>query len=222
MSLQPRAISAASPRRQPRKIAVESTPGTVRILKFGGSSVGTPDRIISVGRIVLDAAASTPAVVVVSAFQGVTNDLLECAQQAERRSAAWERGFEAIATRHRAAVERLVDAAHSNRVQGRVEQLLSDLNDALHGVALLRSCPASALDSIASFGERLSALIIAEYLNRFRSTRFVDARQFIVTDQQFTRANVHAASTRRAICRYFGALWQEADCPLPVVTGFIG
>ena len=84
MSLEPCAISAASPRLQPRNIAVESTPGTVRILKFGGSSVGTPDRIVSVGRIVLDAAASAPGVVVVSAFQGVTNDLLECARQAER------------------------------------------------------------------------------------------------------------------------------------------
>lgn len=222
MSLEPRAIGAASPRLQPRKTAVEYTPRTVRILKFGGSSVGTPDRIVSVGRIVLDPAASSPGVVVVSAFQGVTNDLLECARQAERRSPAWERGFEAIAERHRAAMERLVDPTHVNRVAARVEQLLSDLNDALRGVALLRSCPASALDSIASFGERLSALIIAEYLNRFRSTRFVDARQFIVTDEQFTRANVHVASTRRAIRRYFGTLWQEADCPLPVVTGFIG
>src|SRR6476660_5817199 len=141
MSLEPRALSAASPRLHPRKIAVEYTPRTVRILKFGGSLVGTPDRIVSVGRIVLDAAATTPAVVVVSAFQGVTNDLLECARQAERRSPAWERGFDAIAARHRAAVERRVEPSHRNRVEARVEQLLADLSDMLRGVALLRSCP---------------------------------------------------------------------------------
>jgi aspartokinase/homoserine dehydrogenase 1 len=222
MAIEPRELAAASPRLQPRSIAVGSRPGTVRILKFGGSSVGTPDRIVSVGRIVLDAAATAPGVIVVSAFQGVTNDLLECARQAERRSTAWERGFEAIAARHRAAMERLVDPAHLNRVGARVEQLLSDLNDTLRGVALLRFCPPSALDSIASFGERLSALIIAEYFSRFRAARFVDARRFIVTDDQFTRANVQFASTRRAIRRHFAALWQEPDCPIPVVTGFIG
>src|SRR5579859_1262653 len=222
MALEPRAIGAATSRLQLRDIAVGSRPGTIRILKFGGSSVATPDRIISVGRIVLDAAATSPGVIVVSAFQGVTNDLLECARQAERRSAAWERGFEAIAARHRAAVDRLVDPAHLNRVATRVEQLLSDLHDALHGVSLLRFCPVSALDSIASFGERLSALIIAEYFSRFRAARFVDARQFIVTDDQFTRANVQFASTRRAIRRFFTTLSQEPDCPIPVVTGFIG
>src|SRR5215467_13354968 len=159
MALESSAIGAPSARFRARDVAAESKPGTVRILKFGGSSVGTPDRIVTVGRIVLDAAATPPGVVVVSAFQGVTNDLLECARLAERRNAAWERGFEAIAARHRTAVGRLVDATQQTRVGARVEQLLADLNDALRGVALLRSCPASALDSIASFGERLSALI---------------------------------------------------------------
>jgi aspartokinase/homoserine dehydrogenase 1 len=194
----------------------------MRILKFGGSSVASPDRIVNVGRIVLDAAAGAPAVVVVSAFQGVTNDLLECARLAERRNSAWERGFEAIAVRHGAAIDRLIDPAQAARVHTRVDQLLSELNDALRGVSLLRYAPPSAFDSIASFGERLSALIIAEYLNGFRPARFVDARQFIVTDDQFMRANVHFASTGRAARRFFSALRSEPECPLPVVTGFIG
>src|SRR5215467_379812 len=120
MALESSAIGAPSARFRARDVAAESKPGTVRILKFGGSSVGTPDRIVTVGRIVLDAAATPPGVVVVSAFQGVTNDLLECARQAERRSATWERGFEAIAARHRAAVECLVHPANRNRVESRV------------------------------------------------------------------------------------------------------
>ena len=222
MAVEPRSVDSPSPRLRAHAVGVGAGPGSVRILKFGGSSVGTPERIVGVGRIVLDSVTTSPSVVVVSAFQGVTNDLLECARHAERRSTAWERGFEAIAARHHTAVKSLVDAAQLNRVEARVAQLLSDLNDQLRGVALLRFCPVSALDSIASFGERLSALIIAEHFNRFRPARFVDARQFIVTDDQFTRANVQFASTRRAIRRFFAELSEEPDSPIPVVTGFIG
>ena len=61
------------------------------MLKFGGSSLATPERIAGVGRIVLGSVNGSPAVVVVSAFQGVTNHLLEAAQLAERANSRYER-----------------------------------------------------------------------------------------------------------------------------------
>ena len=61
----------------------------MRILKFGGSSLATPATIRAVGAIVMDARRLEPAIVVVSAFQGVTNQLLECARLAESSSALW-------------------------------------------------------------------------------------------------------------------------------------
>ena len=64
--------------------SVSSSPRTVRVLKFGGSSLATPATIREVGRILLDARRREPVIVVVSAFQGVTNQLLECARLAER------------------------------------------------------------------------------------------------------------------------------------------
>src|SRR5262245_2020366 len=162
----------------------------MRVLKFGGSSVATPARIRDVGRILRSTVNGSPAVVVVSAFQGVTNQLLDCARLAERRDPSHEQAYETIATRHRAAVDELLGPQQGRRLHALVDAQLLELRDALHGVRLLGHCAPAALDVVASFGERLSALIISGYPNRFRCARFVDAREFVTTDAQFTCANV--------------------------------
>jgi bifunctional aspartokinase / homoserine dehydrogenase 1 len=164
----------------------------------------------------------TPAIVVVSAFQGVTNQLLDCARLAERGDPAYEQVYDGIAARHRSAIESLLGRRPGRRIHALVDEQLGELRDALHGIRLLGHCAPAALDVAASFGERLSALIVSAYLNRFRRTRFVDARQFLTTDEQFTRANVIFPKTNRAAREYFSSFWQESGRPLPVVTGFIG
>src|SRR5882672_1229937 len=194
----------------------------MRVLKFGGSSLATPDRIRDVGRIVRNTVNGSPAVIVVSAFQGVTNQLLECARLAERRDPGHERAYDTIAARHRSAVDNLLGRHQGRRIRALVDEQLGELRDALHGIRLLGQCPPAALDVAASFGERLSALIVSGYLNRFRRTRFVDARQFLTTDAQFTRANVIFQKTNRAAREYFSMFWQHSRRPVPVVTGFIG
>ncbi len=192
------------------------------MLKFGGSSLATPDRIRDVGRIVLNAVNGTPAIIVVSAFQGVTNQLLDAARLAERRDPESEQAYNRIAARHRSAIDSLLDRPQGCRIRGLVDEHLGELRDALHGIRLLGHCPPAALDVAASFGERLSALIVSAYLNRFRCTRFVDARQFLTTDEQFTHANVIFSKTNRAAREYFSSFWRQSRRPLPVVTGFIG
>src|SRR4249920_2917237 len=99
----------------PRTTVLASTgpvplPGP-RVLKFGGSSLATPARVRDVGRIVIASATGGPAVVVVSAFQDVTDQLLECARQAERGDQATAASYEAIAARHRAAATALMERA---------------------------------------------------------------------------------------------------------------
>src|SRR5436190_5452139 len=89
----------------------------MRVLKFGGSSLATPATIRSVGRILLDARRQEPVIAVVSAFQGVTNQLLECARLAERADASYEDVFEQIARRHRSAVTRLLASRTSKEVR---------------------------------------------------------------------------------------------------------
>src|SRR5205807_4769148 len=111
---------------------------------------------------------------------------------------------------------------HGRRTRALVDAQLGELRDALQGIRLLGHCPPAALDVAASFGERLSALIVSAYLNRFRRTRFVDARQFLTTDEQFTHANVIFPKTNRAARELFSSFWRQSRRPVPVVTGFIG
>ena len=192
----------------------------MRVLKFGGSSLATSSRIQNVGRIVLDKRRREPVIVVVSAFQGVTNQLVECARLAERGDSAGDRLFLEIARRHRVAVGRLT-TRRRGRIRADVEQCLSELRDTLHGIYLLRHCPLQALDMATSFGERLSAQIVAAHLNQHHPAVFVDARRFVVTDDQFTNAAVKFRKTNRAIKSHFARLFRRSARIVPVVTGFI-
>src|SRR5207249_10396026 len=104
-----------------------------------------------------------------------------------------------------------------------VDKLLGELHEVVHGIRLLGHSPPRALDLVASFGERLCALIVAAHLTRFRPARSVDARQFVVTDDQFTNANVIFGKTNRMVRRHFAELFRpRGRRPIPVVTGFIG
>src|SRR5712692_10502769 len=186
----------------------------MKVLKFGGSSLSTFATIRGVGRIVLDARRHEPVIGVVSAFQGVTNQLLECARLAERADASYEDVFEQISRRHRAAVSQLIKRRRT-RVRAQVDALLDELHSTLQGIHLLRHCPLRALDMTASFGERLSALIVAAYLARTHPAAFVDARDFLVTDDQFTHANVIFKKTNRRTRAYFSQMFRRSGRTVP-------
>ena len=195
----------------------------MKVLKFGGSSLATSGRIRDVAKIVLKGARRDPVIVVVSAFQGVTNQLLECARLAAKANRRYETAWRKVVHRHRSVIEDLLGKRHSARLRSQVDTLLNELHEVLHGIQLLGHGPPRALDLVASFGERLSALIISAHLNRSYPARFADARQFIVTDDQFMSANVIFGKTNRMARRYFAELFRSnRPRPIPVVTGFIG
>ena len=96
------------------------------------------------------------------------------------------------------------------RARAQVDALLAELRSTLQGIHLLRHCPLRALDMTASFGERLSAFIVAASSRRAPHARvFVDARDFLVTDDQFTHANVSFPATNRRTRAYFSRLFQR-------------
>jgi aspartokinase/homoserine dehydrogenase 1 len=195
----------------------------MKILKFGGSSLATTDCIRDVASIVLEEARREPVIVVVSAFQGVTNQLLECARLAAKANRRSETTWKKIVHRHRSAADDLLGKGGGLRLRSQIDTLLDELHEILHGIQLLGHGPPRALDLAASFGERLCALIVSAHLTRSHSARFVDARQFVVTDDQFTNANVIFGKTNRLARRYFAELFRSTRRrPIPVVTGFIG
>lgn len=194
----------------------------MKVMKFGGSSVADANRIQEVTKIVLRAAGDEQIIVVVSAFQGITNMLLESARLAESGTDAYLSTHKRIASRHRKVLADL-HVARSGSTQGHIEELLHELQEVLHGISLLRHCPPRALDLVASFGERLSAFIISSYIQRRHPSCYVDARDLIVTDDNFTHAAVLSEHTDSSIHRYFRRLYAHSGRDiLPIVTGFIG
>ncbi len=195
----------------------------MNVMKFGGSSVATPERIKAVARIVRAKTESGRVIVVLSAFQGVTNQLLECARLAEQGGDACDKLYAEIAARHRDALDTLLGKRQGGSVRAAVEGLLSELQEVLHGIRLLRYSPPRAMDLVASFGERLSALIVAAYLDKHTPAVFVDSRQCIVTDDHFMNAGVNFELTNSRIASYFSEFYRKhSRKTIAVVTGFLG
>lgn len=189
----------------------------MKIAKFGGTSVGSPEAIRALVGIVRERGQ---AVVVVSALSGVTDALIATARTAAARDPGWEGKLDALAQRHRAALDALSSGAIRVEAGERVEALLAELREVLTGVKALRELSTRVLDLVMSFGERMSTHIVAA---AFRETGIdavaVDARDLIVADGEFGNARPLREPTVTAV----GARLRPrgAGVPLPVVTGFI-
>ncbi len=189
----------------------------MKVMKFGGTSVGSVDRIRDVVRLVDEAAATGRVLVVVSAFSGITNSLIEASQKAVHGSAAWLGDLDAIARRHAEALSALAANHEKATLHETVTRAADELRGVLQGVSLVRECTPRTLDSIVSFGERISALIVASAFRAAgRPATACDARTLVVTDQNFGAARVNFAATHDRIAR-----WWSAEKELSVVTGFI-
>lgn len=192
-----------------------------RVFKFGGSSQSTPDRIRQILDIVCAERDHGPLAIVVSAAGPATDLLIEAAGRAAT-------GDESLATNLVDEVERIsltnareVLDGHSEMLmaQAEVQALFSNLRKLLYGVSLLREYTPQTLDLIQSFGERLSAMLMAEFLkSRGLPGRFVDAREWVVTDAVFGQANVDWAATESRLHASRDA-WRSL---LTVHTGYLG
>ncbi len=187
-------------------------------MKFGGTSVGSADRIRGVLRLVSEASGASRVIAVVSAFGGVTNALIDASRQALAGSSEWRADVQAIAKRHADAVLELVGPGERASLLQVIEQAHGDLRELLHGVSLVHECTPRTLDSIVSFGERLSAQVVAAaFREQGLSARAVDARSLVVTDRAFGAARVDFGRTNARIRD-----WWKEETALPVVTGFVG
>jgi len=190
-------------------------------MKFGGTSVGSPERIRALADQVAARIGLAP-VVVVSAFSGITDALVQGAQLALARDAACARVLSSTLERHRDAVHAVLPpgAEHDNLL-AQVDNLLAELRALYSGVYNLGELTPRSLDAISSMGERLSHEIVAAALRaRGVAAREVDARRVVITDESFGRARPLHDETAAGVASHVRPLL--ASGMVPVLPGFIG
>jgi len=190
----------------------------MRILKFGGSSVGTPERISGVIDILKEyQAEGKKYAVVFSAFQGVTDSLISISNKAVARDDTYLEDLEQLEKIHINAVEYLVLENLKDVSKKNVYDLLEELKEIVHGVYLVKELTLRSLDYIMSFGERLSCSIIAHGINsRGLESEYLDSRLLIKADESFGNAKVKFEITYKNIQAYF-----SLHNKIQVITGFI-
>ncbi len=191
----------------------------MKVLKFGGSSVGTPERIKGLLEILKSYyTRGDQFTVVFSAFSGVTDSLLEMSGRAAAGDENWRASFEAFAKRHQDAIKELVGGQEQEQVAAEMERNHASLANMLSGIFLVREASPRMMDYVVSFGERSSAFIIAAAMRQAGiPASFLDARKIIQTNDAFLSAKVNFAVTNPLIKEYYA---QHPD--VQVVTGFIG
>ena len=184
----------------------------MKVLKFGGTSVGSVNSILSVKKIV--EAIEEPVIVVVSALGGITDKLLATSSMAAKGDVGYEREFSEIITRHLDVIQGVIpDKMQRIEVQKKVMSLLDELGNIFKGVYLINDLSAKTSDTIVSYGERISSLIVS---NVIEDAKLFDSRKFIKTLKQFNKHIVDFEQTNQLI--------KETFNPLPkvsLVPGFI-
>lgn len=190
----------------------------MKIIKFGGTSVGSSESIRMVGQIISNQVKRDPMLsVVVSAFTGVTNQLIQISEQAQKRDQSYKKLIADCEKRHFRVLKELIPKSSDDEGNKHLEKEFEELNDVLHGVYLLKELTGRSSDLINGFGERLSAYIISQYLNSLGvQSIYTDARKLIVTDDSYGHANIEYQKSARKIRRYY-----KTRPGVKIITGFI-
>lgn len=183
----------------------------MKVLKFGGTSVGSVESMSSVKQIV--ESCHEPVIVVVSALGGITDRLIETARVAVVGGDGYESHFRAIVERHKTMVQQAVEPAKQLELLALIDPLLGELGNIFRGVSLIKDLSTKTLDTIVSYGERLSSLIVSRVIE---GAVHYDARFFIKTSRQYGKHIVDFDETNKLVKRYFAELPRVA-----VVPGFI-
>lgn len=190
----------------------------MQVLKFGGTSVANAENINKVVAIVKETIKKDTTVVVVSALGGVTDLLLNAAALAAEGNEAYKEKLSLVEQRHLDAVKQLIPVANQSQLLSLVKKSCNELEDICNGIFLLRELTPRSKDRISSYGEWLSSQIIsAKFKADGINNVWKDARELIVTNSNFTAAEVDFTETNEKISTFFSS--QSAS--LFLVPGFI-
>ncbi|MDD6753966.1 MAG: bifunctional aspartate kinase/homoserine dehydrogenase I [Prevotella sp.] len=186
----------------------------MKVLKFGGTSVGSVKSILSLKQIVENEAKKQPVVIVVSALGGITDKLLATSQLALKGDEAWKEEFDAMVSRHHKMIDTIItDTKAREDLFNKVDALLEQLRSIYFGVFLIHDLSEKTQDAIVSYGERLSSLIVATII---RGAKWFDSQEFIKTVDKNGKHVLDAELTNELVVRTF------TDLPrISLVPGFI-
>lgn len=190
----------------------------MQVLKFGGSSVANAVNINKVIAIVKEKVKEDSTIVVVSAFGGITDILLQCSQLAAEGNEAYKEKLHEAELRHLNTVKELITITQQSAVLSLVKTLCNEIEDICTGIFLLKELSERTKDRIVSYGEILSSKIIAAKLNTDDiACEWVNSAQLITTNSNYGAAAVEFDVTNKKIADYFKA----TNSSLFMMPGFI-
>ena len=190
------------------------------VMKFGGTSMGSAERIEAAARLTTEQHAKRPVAIVVSAMSKVTDLLLDSLRKAESGDeAGLDANLAALAERHVTCCRALLPAGFQETAIDGVNGLIGEFARIAKGILMLGERPLASVDRAVAIGERLSALLMAAYLES-QNTRAaaVNAVQVIATDDVFGSASPLMEETRTRAASVVKPLLEKHV--IPVVTGF--
>lgn len=192
------------------------------VMKFGGTSVGNPERMQHVAEIIIDHSRHADAAVVVSAMGGVTDMLIRAATQAAHGDLEeWKGMRQELARRHREVADKALAASEQATTLPRLAELMTNFENLCSGFSLVREVTPRAMDTLSSLGEVMSSTLMAAILrSRGCPAEAVDATELIVTDSKFGNATPLFEETNTKTRARLAALRRRGV--IPVVTGFRG
>ena len=188
----------------------------MKIIKFGGTSVQTSDRIK--GIIEIMKADKSIRITICSALGGITDQLIETAKKAAQGEESYQVLFSDIEQKHLNCARNLVSPNRQDKTLSAVKAMLNELADLLRGISLVKELSNRTLDYVVSFGERLSCFIVSEACKEAGlNAVYLDTRKVVKTDSNFTSAAVNFELTNQLIKDFVAKNPQ-----MIIATGFIG
>ncbi len=190
----------------------------MKVLKFGGTSVGSAKNINKVIDILKQQSQNSSIAVIVSAVGGITDKLLIAAKHAINKQSQYIETFNDIKEQHLNIINGLIDEGHKAKVKEVVLSKLTHLKQLLDGLYLINELSPKTTDKLLSFGELLSSYIINEALkSKGQKSILKNAQEIIVTDKDFTKATVNFKKTNANILSFF----KNNSNPITILPGFI-
>lgn len=190
----------------------------MKVLKFGGTSVGSSENINKVIKIVNNASENDAVVVVVSAVGGITDKLMNASSKAISKDLDYKSDFNTLKQQHIEIIDALLTGASLENTKDIILEKLSELEKLLDGIYLINELSPQTTDKLLSFGELMSSLIIFEAMQQEGlNVQLKNSQNLIVTDSNFTNAAVQFEETNANITSYFA----HNDKLITILPGFI-